>query len=135
MRAHALRYFFIYGPGQQGMTMPWAHAADQQRRGSAARRRRLDRLVNPVYVEDAARAATAAALDLSDSATINVAGPETVNVRQIAGVIGDQLGVEPRFTNVADQPDFVASIELMSALLPAPTTSPRKGLARMVAAR
>ena len=133
MRAHALRYFFIYGPGQQSMMMPGL-----MQRISSGQEVQLagdDGIaLNPVYVDDAARA-TAAALELSDSATVNVAGPETVNVRQIAGVIGDQLGVEPRFTNVADQPDFVASIELMSALLPAPTTSPQEGLARTVAAR
>jgi UDP-glucose 4-epimerase len=133
MRTHSLRYFFIYGPGQQGMMMPGI-----MQRISGGQEVQLageDGIaINPVYVEDAARA-TVSALDLADSATINVAGPETVTVRQIAGVIGDQLGVEPRFANVPEQADFVASIELMSALLPAPTTSPQEGLARMVAAR
>ena len=126
MRAHALRYFFIYGPGQQGMMMPGimqriASGQEVQLAGDDGI------ALNPVYVEDAARA-TAAALDLSDSATINVAGPETVNVRQIAGIIGDQLGVEPRFTNAADQPDFVASIELMSALLRHRRRRPKRDL-------
>ena len=112
MRAHALRYFFIYGPGQQGMMMPGI-----MQRISSGQEVQLagdDGIaLNPVYVEDAARA-TAAALDLSDSATINVAGPETVTVRQIAEVIGQQLESRPLFANVPEQPDFVASIERMS---------------------
>jgi UDP-glucose 4-epimerase len=133
MRAHSLRYFFIYGPGQQGMMMPGimqriVSGQEVQLAGSDGI------AINPVYVDDAARA-TAAALDLADSETINVAGPETVTVRQIADLLGDELGVEPRFANVAEQPDFVASIERMTTLLPGPTTSPGEGLAQMVAAR
>ena len=132
MRAHALRYFFIYGPGQQGMMMPGI----MQRISSGQEVQLAGEngiAINPVYVEDAARA-TAAALDLSDSATINVAGPETVTVRQIAEVIGQQLDVAPLFANVPEQPDFVASIERMTTLLSRPTTSPGEGLAQMVAA-
>jgi UDP-glucose 4-epimerase len=133
MRAHSLRYFFIYGPGQQGMMMPGI--MQRIAAGQEVQLAGTDGIaINPVYVQDAARA-TVAALDLSDSATINVAGPETVTVRQIAGVIGDELGVQPSFANVPEQADFVASIELMSKLLPAPTTTPQEGLARMVAAR
>ena len=133
MRAHSLRYFFIYGPGQQSMMMP----AIMQRiiSGQEVQLAGEDGIaINPVYVDDAARA-TVAALDLTDSATINVAGPKTATIRQIAGMIGDELGVEPRFANVPEQPDFVASIERMTALLSEPKTSPGEGLAQMVAAR
>ena len=53
MRAHALRYFFIYGPGQQGMMMPGI-----MQRISSGQEVQLageDGIaLNPVYVEDAA---------------------------------------------------------------------------------
>jgi UDP-glucose 4-epimerase len=133
LAAHSLRYFFIYGPGQEGMMMPGIigrveHGQDVQLAGQDGIS------INPVYVDDAARA-TAAALDLDDSATINIAGPQTLTIRQIADLVGWELGISPRFANVPEQADFIASIERMSQLLPAPTTSPGEGLARMVAAR
>lgn len=132
LRAHCLRYFFIYGPRQQAMMMPGiiqriANGQEVQLAGENGIS------INPVYVEDAARA-TAAALDLGEGQTINVAGPQTVTVRDIANTIGDQLGVRPSFANVPAQPDFVASISRMSRLLLAPPTPPGQGLARTVAA-
>ena len=71
---------------------------------------------------------------ISTRATINVAGPETVTIRQIAEIIGAEVGKGPTFENVAEQPDLIATIDLMRRLLGAPATSPRDGLARMVAA-
>jgi UDP-glucose 4-epimerase len=132
MRAHSLRYFFIYGPGQQGMTMPGimgrvAAGEEVQLAGENGIS------INPIYVDDAARA-TAAALDLDASVTINIAGPETISIRGIAELIGRELGVAPRFANASAQPDFVASIERMGHLLQAPVTSPGEGVRRMVAA-
>ncbi|HLH65326.1 MAG TPA: NAD(P)-dependent oxidoreductase [Solirubrobacteraceae bacterium] len=131
--AHSLRYFFIYGPGQRGMMMPGiiervAGGQEVQLAGDNGIS------LNPVYVEDAVRA-TVAALDLTESATVNVAGPQVVTIREIAQLIADELGTEPAFVNLAPQPDFVASTERMARLLGAPTTSPREGLARTIAAR
>lgn len=133
LRAHALRYFFIYGPGQRGMMMPGI--IERVAAGQAVTLAGDDGIrLNPVYVDDAAHA-TVAALDLEKSATINVAGPETVTIRRIAELAGRELGVEPRFENGPGQADFVASIERMSDLLLAPATTPSQGLERMVAAR
>jgi UDP-glucose 4-epimerase len=133
LRALSLRYFFVYGPGQQGMTMPGimgrvAGGHDVQLAGKDGIS------INPIYVDDAARA-TAAALDLADSATVNIAGPETVTIRQIAEYFGRELRVAPRFATGSAQRDFVASIERMGQLLQAPVTSPSEGVRRMVAAR
>jgi UDP-glucose 4-epimerase len=133
LAAHSLRYFFIYGPGQQGMMMPGI--IGRVERGQDVQLAGQDGIsINPVYVDDAARA-TAAALDLDDSATINIAGPQILTIRQIAELIGSELGKAPAFANVAEQPDFVASIERMGQLLAAPRTSPGEGLPRTVAAR
>jgi UDP-glucose 4-epimerase len=132
LTAHSLRYFFIYGPGQQAMMMPGI--IGRVRSGQTVQLAGENGIsINPVYADDAARA-TAAALELDEGATINVAGPETVTIRQIAEIIGGEVGKAPTFENVAEQPDFVASIDLMTRLLGAPTTTPSEGLARMVAA-
>jgi len=133
LRAHALRYFFIYGPGQRAMMMPGiidriAGGQEVQLAGEHGIR------MNPVYVEDAADA-TAAALDLTDSATVNVAGPETITIRGIAELAGHELGTEPRFAHGAPQPDLVASTERMETLLVSPTTTPAEGLRLMIAER
>jgi UDP-glucose 4-epimerase len=130
--AHSLRYFFIYGPGQQAMMMPGI--IGRVRSDQAVQLAGENGIsLNPVYADDAARA-TAAALDLDEGATINVAGPETVTIRQIAEIVGGEVGKAPTFDHVDEQPDFIASIERMSRLLGAPTIPPSEGLARMVAA-
>jgi nucleoside-diphosphate-sugar epimerase len=132
LAAHSLRYFFIYGPGQQAMMMPGI--IGRVRSGQAVQLAGENGIsINPVYADDAARA-TAAAFDLDEGATINVAGPETVTIRQVAEIIGAETGKAPTFETVDEQPDFIASIDRMSYLLGAPTTSPSEGLARMVAA-
>jgi nucleoside-diphosphate-sugar epimerase len=133
LRAHALRYFFIYGPGQERMMMPGiidriAAGQEVQLAGDDGIR------INPVYVEDAADA-TVAALDLEQSATVNVAGPETVTIRHIAELIGAELGSEAQFAIGPQQPDLVASTQRMRAHLTEPATAPAEGLRRMVAAR
>jgi nucleoside-diphosphate-sugar epimerase len=133
MRAHSLRYFFIYGPGQRGMMMPGiidriASGLEVQLAGEHGIR------LNPIYVEDAADA-TVAALDLPESATVNIAGPEAITIRRIADIAAAALGTESRFAYGAPQPDLVASTERMNALLVAPTTTPVDGLRSMIAER
>jgi UDP-glucose 4-epimerase len=133
LRAHSLRYFFIYGPGQRGMMMPGI--IGRVASGQAVTLAGADGIhLNPVYVDDAA-VATTAALDLYESATVNVAGPATVSIRGVAEIAGGELGIEPRFENGPAQSDFMASIERMSDLLVVPTTTPAEGLKRMIAAR
>jgi nucleoside-diphosphate-sugar epimerase len=133
MTVHNLRYFFIYGPGQQAMMMPGIVGRVQAGQDvSLAGENGI--AMNPVFVEDAARA-TAAALELTESSTINVAGPEVVTIRRIGELIGEHAGREPSFAVGDPAPDFIASIERMSQLLGAPTTTPGEGLAQMVAAR
>jgi nucleoside-diphosphate-sugar epimerase len=128
MRAHALRYFFIYGPKQRGMMVPGI--IDRVSSGGEVRLAGCDGIkVNPVYVEDAADA-TVAALELDRSSTINIAGPETVTIRQIAELIGSELQKRPRFISVPEEPDLVGSTGRMRKLLIAPATSPAEGLRR-----
>jgi UDP-glucose 4-epimerase len=131
-RAHALRYFFIYGPGQRGMLVP--RICDQIARGRPVVLAGPDGTsINPVYIEDAALA-TLAALELDASATVNIAGPETITLRELAGILGQALAREPQFVHRAPQPDLVGSIERMTDLLITPCTPPREGLLRTLTA-
>ncbi|MGD1050004.1 MAG: NAD(P)-dependent oxidoreductase [Solirubrobacteraceae bacterium] len=132
LRAHVLRFFFIYGPGQRNMFIPGVlgRIRDSQEVTLAG----ADGIhVNPVYVEDAA-AAVAATLELADSATLNVAGPDVVSLREIAELGGRALGRAPSFAAADPQPDLVASIERMSAAVGAPKVGVEEGLRRTVEA-
>lgn len=121
MNVAVLRYFFIYGPGQQpDMLVP--RLIDSVRTGSPINLQGQDGLrLCPVHALDAARA-TAAATKLDRSAVINVAGPEALSLRAMGEVIGDVVGKEPRF-EVRDAPeaiDYVADTARMRELLSSP---------------
>jgi nucleoside-diphosphate-sugar epimerase len=130
--AHAVRPFFIYGPNQPMMMM----------RGLLTRVRDHQEVtlagpdgirINPVYVDDAAKAVIAT-LDLEESHTLNLAGPDVVSIREIAELAGGLVNETPSF-NVGDpQLDLVASIERQSELLGPPSTGFQEGLRRTVAA-
>lgn len=130
LRAHILRFFFIYGPGQRNMFIPGVLA--RIRDGGDVTLAGDDGIrVNPVYVGDAARA-VAATLELSDSATLNIAGPDVVSLRQIAETGGRLVDREPSFAHTDPQPDLVASIDRMRATVGAPEVAFEEGLRRTV---
>jgi UDP-glucose 4-epimerase len=132
LNGHSLRFFFIYGPGQENMFIPGL--LDRVRDGQGVQLAGPDGIrVNPVYVDDAAEAVVRT-LDLEDSQTLNVAGPDAVSVRDIAELGGQLLGREPQFAVGDPQPDLVASIERQSQAVGAPVTSFEEGLRRTVEA-
>ena len=113
-----LRFFFVYGPGQQShMLIP--RLVDSVRCGRPITLRGPEGLrLNPVYVEDAARA-VANAISLKQSDKINIAGPEVVSLRGMASAIGRMVGRAPVFEvqeGVAAQ-DLVGDIGRMRRLL------------------
>ena len=116
-----LRYFFIYGPDQsRDMLIP--RLVDNIRDGRAVNLQGINGLrFNPIHVTDAVRA-TAAALALSESATINVAGPQALTMRAMAETIAAKAGRPPVFTvEEGSKPGhLVADIGRMEALLGAP---------------
>ena len=73
---------------------------------------------NPIHVDDAARA-TIAAQELDGAHTINVAGPETVSIRQVCELAGEAMGESPRFSvdSESRSPLLVADVRRMEALL------------------
>jgi nucleoside-diphosphate-sugar epimerase len=129
MHVALLRYFFIYGAGQKReMLIP--RLVDSVREGRLVALQGEDGLrINPVHASDAARA-TAAALRLEESATVNIAGPETLSLRQMCGIIGEETGRSPSFDvqPAAAAPRMTADTMRMQTLLTAPTRTFRSGV-------
>jgi UDP-glucuronate 4-epimerase len=132
LRAHVLRFFFIYGPGQENMFIPGV--VGRIRDGQEVALAGEDGIrVNPVYVDDAARAVIGT-LDAPESLTLNVAGPDTVSLRELSELAGEQIGREPRYTVGDPRPDVLASIDALRDAGLAPEVSFAEGLRRTVAA-
>jgi nucleoside-diphosphate-sugar epimerase len=127
-----LRYFFVYGAGQRrSMLIP--RLIDRVRNGEAIALQGEDGVrINPTHVADAA-AATARAVQVSGSHTINVAGPETLSMREIGEAIGKAVGREPRFSVTDSAPKhLVGDITRMRELLGPPRVRLAQGLQRML---
>lgn len=126
-----LRFFFVYGPGQrESMLIPRLAAAVKA--GAPVSLQAPDGIrINPIYVRDAAAAAKAALL-IEESARVNVAGPDVLSIREIAEIIGRQVGREPTFSVAADDVPrhLVGDISRMRSLLHEPTVGFAEGIAR-----
>jgi UDP-glucose 4-epimerase len=128
--AHVLRPFFIYGPKQPTMMMPGI--LTRVREGQDVTLAGPDGIhINPVFVDDAANVVMAT-LDLDESQTLNLAGPDVVSVRQIAELAGRLLDRTPSFAAGDPQPDLIASIERQSETVGAPGIGFEEGLRRTV---
>src|SRR5262249_4890298 len=125
-----LRYFFVYGAGQRrSMLIP--RLVDRVKSGEPIALQGADGIrINPTYVGDAV-AATARAVQIAGRHTINVAGPETLTLRDVGTLIGKAVGREPRFSVSDGKPGhLVADIARMRELLGAPKTGFADGLRR-----
>lgn len=133
MNVAMLRYFFIYGAGQKhDMLVP--RLVDSVREGRAVTLQGGDGLrINPVHASDAARA-TAAAARLDRSATVNVAGPEVLSLRDICAVIGGRIGREPVFEVQPDRRpgDLIADISTMRTILHDPEVRFAEGVEDLI---
>jgi nucleoside-diphosphate-sugar epimerase len=106
-----------YGPGQSGRMIP--AVIGRVREGQPVTLNGGGRpRMNPIYVEDAARAVIAA-LELGGNHLINVAGDQVVGIDDIARLAGQVLGREPVFEQGdADAPgDVVADTTRFHELL------------------
>jgi UDP-glucose 4-epimerase len=84
-----------YGPGQKGRMIPGVIARVREGRPVTLNGGGRPRM-NPIYVEDAVRAAVAA-LELEGNHVVNVAGEEVVGIDRIAELAGEALGREAVF--------------------------------------
>lgn len=133
MNVQILRFFFVYGPGQnQSMLIP--RLIDSVKEHRPIRLEGEEGLsINPVFVGDAVLAIESA-LDLQGSHKINVAGPQVMSLRDVGESIGNALGSRPLFEvqGSAEKKQMVADISKMTALLGAPATSFAEGVQRCV---
>lgn len=112
-----IRPFFIYGPRQnRNMLIP--RLMDSVASGKPIRLQGNEGIrINPVNVEDASRAISAA-LKTTESATFNIAGPDVLSIRQIAEAMGQHLGKTPIFQYAEGEPkDLIADISAMKSRL------------------
>ena len=118
-----VRPFFIYGPGQnRSMLIP--RLFDSVATGKPISLQGDNGIrINPIHVNDAA-SAVATAIDLNESATFNIGGPEVLSIRDICEGMGRYLGVEPIFEQQAGEPnDLIADISAMKQKLVVPRYS------------
>ncbi len=116
-----LRFFFVYGRGQKrSMLIP--RLVDNVAAGRTVTLQGQDGIrINPVHVSDAARAIRAA-IDLEGCHRINVAGPDTLSLREICETIGSKVGKAPAFevNAAASTGNLIGDIESMKKLLVEP---------------
>lgn len=128
----ALRFFFIYGPRQRS-TMLIPRLAHNVKVGNALTLQGQDGLrINPVHAVDAAKAVVSAAKNRAQG-VFNIAGPETVSLRDIGDILARHLKTEPVFTVDPDATPnhLVADTTLMTSKLHAPVIGPSEGLREM----
>lgn len=137
LRVIVLRFFFVYGPGQNAtMLVPRLIRLVREGAPIVLQGGGDGIRLNPTHASDAARA-TERALDLPGSAIVNVGGPEVLTLRWMGEAIGRALGVEPRFAAEATtQPrHLVGDIRRMSALLGEPVIRFEDGVTALVRER
>lgn len=128
-----LRLFFVYGK-QQKKDMLIPRLIESVKRGLPITLNGQHGIrLNPVYVDDAAKA-MAACTGLSGNNRINIAGQEVLSLREIAETIGRLAGREPVFRIEGSEPkDLIADITKMKQLLYAPEISFSGGVGRILA--
>ena len=122
-----------YGPGQAGRMIPGVIGRVRDGRSVTLNGGGRPRM-NPIYVEDAVRAAVAA-LELEGNHVVNVAGEEVVGIDGIARLAGEALGREPVFEEGdAEAPgDVVADTTRFEELFDLPErVGMAEGIRRMV---
>jgi nucleoside-diphosphate-sugar epimerase len=126
-----LRLFAPYGPGQRNRLIPGL--IERVRNGDAVTLRAGGRpRMTPVFVDDVL-AVILRALESGEHHLMNVAGDETVSIRELAELIGAAVGREPRFedTGGAVPGDLIGRNERMHELLAGRPLIPlAEGLAR-----
>lgn len=128
MQVVILRFFFMYGPGQnRAMLLPRLVDSIREGRGIALQGEEGLK-VNPIHVADAT-AAVVAALNSEQSAIYNIAGPQVVSLREICRQIEALTGRQGVYTQNAGTPqDVLADISAMVKMLHVPMIPLEEGL-------
>ena len=116
LEVNIARFFFIYGPGQrEHMLIPRLASSIQENRAITLNGERGIRL-NPIYVDDASQLIETLVKE-SGPKTINVAGTEVVDIRKLSEMIGQTIGINPRFEIMPSAPDLVSDTSKLQSLL------------------
>jgi UDP-glucose 4-epimerase len=112
-----LRLFVPYGSGQHP-TMLFPTLVQRIRSGRPIELHGGDGMrLNPVAAADVAEA-LARCLDLDQTATLNVAGPEVLTLREVGMQIGQDMGIAPAFElRPGPAPVIVGDMQAMKACL------------------
>lgn len=132
MNVAILRFFFMYGKGQKRqMLVP--RLIDNVIAGNAITLQGEDGIkINPIHVSDAV-AALEGCLKLEGSHTFNVAGTQTLSLREIACTIGEAVGREPVFKIDLSEPrHLIADIGMLSEILVVPKVCFAQGILELV---
>ena len=128
-----LRLFVPYGPGQVRRMLP--RLADRIRSGEPIQLNREGRpRMNPIYVDDVSRVVAGALARDDGAGVLNVAGDDVTDIRAVSELIGEIIGVEPKFEEGEGRAaDIVADNATLHAFLGDAELVPlREGLERMV---
>jgi nucleoside-diphosphate-sugar epimerase len=128
-----LRLVAPYGPGQQARMIPGL--ISRVRGGEPVTLKAGGRpRMNPIYIDDAVRVFVEA-LERDGHHVLNVAGDETVSIRELSELIGECLGRKPVFegAEAADAGDIVADTTKLHELFTLrPLTPLSEGLRRTI---
>ena len=128
MKVEVLRFFFMYGRRQnRSMLIPRLVERVKLREPVILEGDNGIR-INPIHVSDASKAVVAV-LEIQSSLLINIAGSETLSIRDICLEIGTKVGEEPLFQSKGDEPsDLTANISLMKNKLHDPEVKINTGI-------
>ena len=131
LEVSVLRFFFIYGPRQDSMQL-MPRLVTSVREGRPIRLSGQDGLLfNPVHVSDAVRGLSAV-LSHDLGLTVNIAGAESISMRQLCSLLGDLLGKAPVFQEGPIGRDFNANVDKLISLGATPLYSLSRGLEELV---
>jgi len=129
-----LRLFMPYGPGlNPNMLLP--ELVRRVREGIPIDLHGQDGMViNPIYIDDLTQLLEKC-LSYEKSITLNIAGADVVSLRDIGLLIGDILGIPPKFNNISGAaPVLAGDISLLKQELEfVPKISIKEGLSRWLA--
>ena len=126
------RFFFVYGPGQTGMLMP--SLIEKVRSGEELTVQGESGLrIDPIHVADAVRVFEPA-LELGEHGVFNVAGDETVSIRELIALIEQEVGRKAVVTSTDGAPTdlFAANQKMKDVLGVTPRISLAEGIRSML---
>lgn len=127
-----LRMFFVYGEKQKrSMLIP--RLIDSVQTGAPiALNGEKGLTINPIYVQDAAKAILKA-IELNGSHKINIGGTENLSLKEIGDIIGKSMDKKPNYNILDAEPkNLIGDISKMKKLLIEPSVKFKEGVKLML---